>query len=133
MAEALTWTQKQVTTASNNPFNTKQGFGRSGCTVRTDSHGVVYVFANQFAVGTPGNSSHIMIKSFDGGKSWTQPVNIGLAVNTCFLLQFDGAVFRCVVGGGGGGRDDPSAAPSGVIPNGAATGAGATNVILRTC
>ena len=36
-----TWTNKQVTPASNNPFNPKQGFGRSGCTVRTDSHGVV--------------------------------------------------------------------------------------------
>ena len=34
-----TWTQKQVTAASNNPFNVKQGFGRSGCTVRTDSAG----------------------------------------------------------------------------------------------
>ncbi len=127
-----TWTQKQVTPASNNPFNMKQGFGRSGCTVRTDSHGVVYVFANQFAVGTPGNSSHIMIKSFDGGKSWTQPVNIGLAVNTCFLLQFDGAVFRCVMDGVGGARDDLSAAPSVDIANGAPTGAGATNEILRT-
>ncbi len=127
-----TWTQKQVTSASNNPFNTKQGFGRSGCTVRTDSHGVVYVFANQFAVGTPGNSSHLMIKSFDGGKSWTRPVNIGLAVNTCFLVQFDGSGFRCVMDGVGGARDDLSAAPSVDIANGAPTGAGATNEILRT-
>jgi hypothetical protein len=127
-----TWTQKQVTSASNNPFNTKQGFGRSGCTVRTDSHGVVYVFADQFAVGTPGNSSHIMIKSFDGGKSWTQPVNIGLAVDTCFLVQFDGSGFRCVMDGVGGARDDLSAAPSVDIANGAPTGAGATDEILRT-
>jgi hypothetical protein len=127
-----TWTQKQVTSASNNPFNTKQGFGRSGCTVRTDSHGVVYVFADQFAVGTPGNSSHIMIKSFDGGKSWTQPVNIGLVVDTCFLVQFDGSGFRCVMDGVGGARDDLSAAPSVDIANGAPTGAGATDEILRT-
>ncbi len=127
-----TWTQKQVTSASNNPFNTKQGFGRSGCTVRTDSHGVVYVFADQFAVGTPGNSSHIMIKSFDGGKSWTRPVNIGLAVDTCFLVQFDGTSFRCVMDGVGGARDDLSSAPSVDIANGAPTGAGATDEILRT-
>src|SRR5213078_3620217 len=127
-----TWTQKQVTSASNNPFNTKQGFGRSGCTVRTDSHGVVYVFADQFAVGTPANSSHIMIKSLDGGKSWTRPVNIGLAVDTCFLVQFDGTSFRCVMDGVGGARDDLSAAPSVDIANGAPTGAGATNEILRT-
>src|SRR5205823_14400314 len=85
-----TWTPKQVTSASDNPFNTKQGFGRSGCTVRTDSRGVVYVLANQFAVGMPGLGSHILIKSFDGGKTWTRPQNIGLAVDTCFLVQFDG-------------------------------------------
>ncbi len=127
-----TWTQKQVTSASNNPFNTKQGFGRSGCTVRTDSHGAVYVFANQFGVGTPGNSSHILVKSLDGGKSWTRPVNIGLAVDTCFLVQFDGTSFRCVMDGVGGARDDLSAAPSVDIANGAPTGAGATNEILRT-
>src|SRR6266700_4133315 len=127
-----TWTQKQVTPASNNPFNTKQGFGRSGCTVRTDSHGVVYVFANQFGVGTPGKSSHILVKSLDGGKSWTRPVNIGLAVDTCFLVQFDGTSFRCVMDGVGGARDDLSAAPSVDIANGAPTGAGATNEILRT-
>jgi len=127
-----TWTQKQVTSASNNPFNTKQGFGRSGCTVRTDSNGVVYVFADQFAVGTPGQESHIMIKSFDGGKTWTRPQNIGLAVNTCFLVQFDGTGFRCVMDGVAGARDDLSAAPSVDIANGAPTGAGATNEILRT-
>ena len=127
-----TWTPKQVTAASNNPFNTKQGFGRSGCTVRTDSHGVVYVFANQFAVGTPAHGSHILIKSFDGGKSWTRPVNIGAAVDTCFLVQFDGTGFRCTMDGVGGSRVDLSAAPSVDIANGAPTGAGATNEILRT-
>jgi hypothetical protein len=127
-----TWTQKQVTSASNNPFNMKQGFGRSGCTIRTDSHGVVYVFANQFAVGTPGQGSHIMIKSFDGGKTWTRPQNIGLAVDTCFSVQFDGTSFRCVMDGVAGARDDLSAAPSVDIANGAPTGAGATNEILRT-
>jgi hypothetical protein len=127
-----TWTPKQVTSASNNPFNPKQGFGRSGCTVRTDSHGVVYVFANQFAVGMPGQGSHIMIKSYDGGKTWTRPVNIGLAVDTCFAVQFDGTGFRCVMDGIAGARDDLSSAPSVDIANGAPTGAGATNEILRT-
>ncbi len=127
-----TWTQKQVTSASNNPFNTRQGFGRSGCTVRTDSHGVVYVFADQFGVGTPGNEAHILIKSFNGGKNWTRPQVIGQAVNTCFSVQFDGTGFRCVMDGIAGARDDLSAAPSVDIANGAPTGAGATNEILRT-
>jgi hypothetical protein len=127
-----TWTGKQVTSASNNPFNQKQGFGRSGCTVRTDSHGVVYVLANQFAVGQPGQGSHILIKSFNGGKTWTRPQNIGLAVDTCFSVQFDGTSFRCVMDGVAGARDDLSSAPSIDIANGAPTGAGATNEIVRT-
>jgi hypothetical protein len=127
-----TWKQKQVTSASNTPFNPKQGFGRSGCTVRTDSNGVVYVLANQFAVGMPGQGSHIMVKSFDGGKSWTPPKNVGLAVDTCFSVQFDGNGFRCVEDGVAGARDDLSSAPSIDIANGAPTGAEATNEILRT-
>ena len=126
-----TWTNKQVTSASNNPFNPKQGFGRSGCTVRTDSDGVVYVLANQFAVGTPGQGSHLLIKSFNGGKTWTRPQNIGLAVDTCFDVSFDGAGFRCVMDGVAGARDDLSSAPSIDIANGAPTGAGATNEIVR--
>src|SRR5437764_802989 len=127
-----TWTVNQVTPASNNPFNMKQGFGRSGCTVRTDSSGVVYVLANQFAVGMPGQGSHILVKSFDGGKSWTKPQNIGLAVDTCFSVQFDGTDFRCVEDGVAGARDDLGSAPSIDIANGAPTGAGATNEIVRT-
>jgi hypothetical protein len=127
-----TWTQRQVTSASNTPFNPKQGFGRSGCTVRTDSDGVVYVLADQFAVGTPGQGSHVLIKSYNGGKTWTQPQNIGLAVDTCFLVQFDGTGYRCVMDGIGGARDDISSAPSIDIANGAPSGAGATNEILRT-
>lgn len=127
-----TWTQKQVTPASNNPFNPVQGFGRSGCTVRTDSQGVVYVFANQFAVGLPGEGSHIMVTSKNGGKTWTRPKNIGLAVDTCFAVQFDGGSFRCVMDGVAGARDDLSSAPSVDIANGAPTGDGATDEIVRT-
>jgi len=127
-----TWTVNQVTPASNNPFNMKQGFGRSGCTVRTDSNGVVYVVANQFAVGMPGQGSHILVKSFDGGKSWTKPQNIGLAVDTCFAVQFDGTSFRCVEDGVAGARDDLGSAPSIDIANGAPTGADATDEIVRT-
>jgi hypothetical protein len=127
-----TWKEKQVTSATNNPFNPKQGFGRSGCTIRTDSQGVVYVFANQFAVGLPGSGAHLMIKSYDGGHTWRKPENIGLAVDTCFDVQFSGTGFRCVMDGVGGARDDLSSAPSVDIANGAPTGDGATNEILRT-
>jgi hypothetical protein len=124
-----TWTQKQVTPAATNPFNPQFGIGRSGCTVRTDSEGVVYVFANQFAIGTPGFGSHILVKSFDGGRTWTQPKSIFTAVDTCFLVQFDGTSFRCVMDGVAGARDDLSSAPSVDIANGAPSGVGATNLI----
>jgi hypothetical protein len=126
------WRQKQVTSASDNPFNTTQGFGRSGCTVRSDSNGVVYVLANQFAVGEPGHGSHILIKSYDGGKNWTRPQEVGEAVDTCFAVAFDGSSYRCVMDGIAGARDDLSSAPSIDIANGAPSGAGATNEILRT-
>jgi hypothetical protein len=106
------WRVKQVTDATNNPFNQKKGFGRSGCTIRTDSEGVVYVFANQFAVGTPGAGKHIMIRSFDGGRRWTRPVELFTAVDSCFAVQFDGTGFRCVMDGVAGARDDLSSSPS---------------------
>ena len=127
-----TWTQHQVTSASTTPFNPVQGFGRSGCTVRTDSHGVVYVLANQFAAGMPGHGSHLLIKSLNGGKTWTRPQEIGDAVDTCFEVSFDGGGFRCVEDGVAGARDDLSSAPSIDIANGAPTGADATNEIVRT-
>ena len=119
-----TWTDRQVTDATNNPFNPKKGFGRSGCTIRTDSEGVVYVFANQFAVGTPGAGKHIMIRSFDGGQKWTRPVELFTAVDACFAVQFDGAGFRCVMDGVAGARDDLSSSPSVDIANGTPDGPG---------
>jgi len=57
-----TWSSRQVappTTA------TPVGF-HQGCTVRTDSHGVVYVFFTHSFAGTPGHGFHQMIKSVDG-------------------------------------------------------------------
>ncbi|HXF73213.1 MAG TPA: sialidase family protein [Actinomycetota bacterium] len=122
-----TWRLKQVTDATNNPFNPKKGFGRSGCTIRTDSQGVVYVFANQFAVGTPGNGAHILIRSFDGGKSWTRPQVLFQATDACFFV--DPVIFRCVMDGVAGARDDLSSAPSVDIASGAPTGEGATDLI----
>jgi hypothetical protein len=123
-----TWRNRQVTPAEDNPFNPVHGFGSSGCTIRTDSHGVVYVFANQFAVGTPGAGYHILIQSFDGGKSWTKARKLFQAYDTCNYI--DPVLGRCTMDGINGARDDLSSSPSIDIANGAPTGADATDEIL---
>src|SRR5439155_12675658 len=50
-----TWTQKQVNSST---ANNAKGF-KAACTVRTDSHGVVYLFYTQFAVSLPGLGHHV--------------------------------------------------------------------------
>jgi hypothetical protein len=122
-----TWTQKQVTPAANNTHS-QQGFGRSGCTVRTDSHGVVYVFDTAFGVGTPGVGQIQMIKSFDGGHTWTRPQAIFRAYDTCSYVE--ASIGRCVEDGVAGARSDLSSAPSVDIAIGAPSGADATNRIV---
>jgi hypothetical protein len=125
------WTQKQVTPATNNT-SSKNGFGRSGCTVRTDSQGVVYVFVYQFAFdplgAAPGQIQ--MIKSFDGGRTFSRPVNVFTAYDTCNRIE--PSIGRCVEDGVGGARSDLSPAPSADIANGAPTGAGASNRIVMS-
>jgi hypothetical protein len=125
-----TWTQQQVGQASNNPFNPVQGFGASGCTIRTDSHGVAYLFANQFANGTPGAGYHILLQSFNGGKSWTNARTLFHAYDTCNYV--DPVLGRCTMDGINGARDDLSSSPSVDIANGAPTGSDATNEIVDT-
>jgi hypothetical protein len=123
------WTQHQVTSATNN-IHSRNGFGRSGCTVRTDSHGTVYVFVFQFAFNaTTAAAGQIqMIKSFDGGRHWTRPANVFTAFDTC--NYFEPSIGRCVEDGVAGARSDLSPAPSVDIANGAPTGGDATNRIV---
>ena len=123
------WTQKQVTPAANNP-NSQQGFGRSGCTVRTDSSGVVYVFDNAFGLGAPGLGRIQMVKSLDGGSTWTRPQDVVQTFDTC--SAFEPSIARCVMDGVGGARSDLSPAPSVDIANGAPTGTDATNRIVMS-
>jgi hypothetical protein len=121
-----TWSERQLTPATNNTHS-RNGFGRSGCTVRTDSHGVVYVFDFQFGFNaTTAAAGQIqMIKSTDGGAHWTRPVNIFRAFDTC--NEFEPSIGRCVEDGVGGARSDLSPAPSVDIANNAPTGTDATN------
>ena len=125
------WSQHQVTPATNNT-RSRNGFGRSGCTVRTDSHGVVYVFDFQFGFSpTTAAAGQIqMIRSFDGGAHWERPVNIFIAFDTC--NAFEPSIGRCVEDGVGGARSDLSPAPSVDIANGAPSGADASNRLVLT-
>jgi hypothetical protein len=122
-----TWTQHQVTAATNNPSN---AFGHTACTIRTDSHGNAYVFYTQFAAGTPGYGSINFVRSSDGGATWSRPQFVTTAVDSCSYV--DPVVGRCMMDGVAGSRSDLSSAPSVDIANGAPDGAGASNEILLT-
>jgi hypothetical protein len=123
-----TWTNHQITPATNNT-SSRNGFGRSGCTIRTDSHGVAYVFAFQFGSGLPGVGQQLMATSSDGGAHWTRARPIFAATDLC--TGFEPAIGRCVEDGIGGARDDLGPDPSVDIANGAPTGADATNQIIN--
>jgi hypothetical protein len=126
-----TWSTKQITPAGTNGSGPNL-FGLSGCTVRTDSNGVVYVFAEMFEnptlVGLPTHGFHVMFKSTDGGRSFTKAQVVRQITDPCFFV--DPVYGRCVMDGFAGARTDLSAAPSVDIANGAPTGAGASNEIL---
>jgi hypothetical protein len=126
-----TWTETQVTPATNN-ISSRNGFGRSGCTVRTDSHGVVYVFDFQggFDPITAAPGVIQMITSTNGGATWSRPRTVQTAYDGC--NAFEPSIGRCVMDGVGGARDDLSPAPSVDIANGAPDGDGATDRIVMT-
>jgi hypothetical protein len=117
-----TWTQKQVGPATDNGINGQP----DGCTVRTDSHGNVYVFG----VGARGGVAYeMMYKSTDGGAHFTGPTLLSTAVNPGVI---DPVIGRPVMDGIAGARNDLADAPSADIANGAPTGADATNQIVLT-
>jgi hypothetical protein len=121
-----TWTTRQVSQAAT---NAQHGF-RNASTIRTDSNGVVYLFFAQFGNGTPGVGSHSMVKSYDGGQTWTRPQDIVSMNDACYNV--DPVIGRCVEDGIAGARMDLAPAPSVSISNGAPTGADATNEIVDT-
>jgi hypothetical protein len=125
-----TWRQKQVTPAHAVP---PKLWGQSGCTIRTDSDGVVYVFYEQFQSPfrfLPPRGTHMLVKSFDGGTSWTRPMTLYGITDPCFNLSNDGGGDRCVEDGIAGARNDLAASPSVDIANGAPSGLDATNEIV---
>jgi hypothetical protein len=118
----VTWTTRQVGPATNNGINSQP----DGCTVRTDSHGVVYVFG----VGTRNRTSYeMMYRSTDAGAHFTGPT---LTASVVEPGVFDPVQGRPVMDGLGGARVDLASAPSVDIANGAPSGADATNQIVMT-
>jgi hypothetical protein len=125
-----TWEVKQVSPAHN---VAPKLWGHSGCTIRTSSTGTVYVFYELFQDPSrflPPVGTHMMVRSFDGGRSWERPRALFRVTDPCFYV--DPVIGRCMMDGIGGSRNDLAAAPSVDIANGAPTGAGATNVIVDT-
>jgi hypothetical protein len=119
-----TWTTKQITPATNN----SQASQPDGCTVRTDSHGAVYVFG----VGTPEGmktTGEVMYKSVDGGEHFTGPTFVQPVTHPG---EFDAVLGRPVLDGIAGARNDLATGPSVDIANGAPSGADATNRIVMT-
>jgi len=125
-----TWSQKQVSPASN---VAPSRWGRSGCTIRTDSDGTVYVFWELFQspfVFSPPIGSLQFVKSTDGGSSWSRPQTITPVTDSCWFI--DPITSRCTMDGIAGARDDLASAPSVDIANGAPTGTDATDQIVMT-
>ena len=122
-----TWDVRQITPAAN----TNRGNGRQGCSVRTDSDGVVYVFW-EGASGKKSNppffdSAQLMARSFDGGQTFERPRVVADVID---CGEFDPATGRLSFDGVAGARTDSF--PSVDIGNGAPTGAGARNLIVMT-
>jgi hypothetical protein len=115
-----TWATDKVSPAHN---VSAKHFGQSGCTIRTDSNGVAYVFYEEFQEPpkfSPPAATHFMVRSFNGGESWSKPRAILRAVDPCFRV--DPVIGRCVMDGIAGARSDLAAAPSVSIANGAPHG-----------
>ena len=121
-----TWTQHQISAAANNA----QRNPVDGCTVRTDSRGVAYVFG--VATSSPANHQafEFMSKSFDGGRTWSRPTPVVGPVTQPGVP--DPVIGRPTIDGIAGARSDLAPAPSVDIANGAPTGADATNRIVMT-
>ena len=114
------WRTKQVGPATDNANSTQP----DGCTIRTDSHGTVYVFG----VGTRGSQSmQLMYRSFDGGAHWVGPTAVAAVVAPGVL---DPQLGRPVMDGIAGARVDLAAGPSVDIANGRPSGSPATDEIF---
>jgi len=120
-----TWTTHAFAPPVNSP---SEGY-RLTCTVRTDSRGGVYVFFTHFLGQFPSfnlEATQTIVKSSDGGATWTEPVDFMPMNIGCYYADTIGD--RCAEEGPAGTANEPSASIS--IANGAPTGADATDEIV---
>ncbi|MFL5796639.1 MAG: sialidase family protein [Actinomycetota bacterium] len=119
----VTWKQHQIAP----PVSNSQHGTLDGCTVRTDSHGAVYVFFTHFS-NTGLEGAHTLVKSLDGGQTWRPPRDVVPMTDPCFNVE--PITHRCVEDGIAGARTDLAAMPSVDIANGTPSGTDATNEII---
>jgi hypothetical protein len=137
-----TWRSMQISPADSTGSGPSE-WGIAGRTVRTDSHGTVFVFAemtdNHAITGNPppqgvpasplpSHSAHVMFTSHDGSATWTRPQTLFRITDVCAFV--DPLSLRCVMDGYTGARTDIGSTPSVDIANGAPTGKDATNLII---
>ncbi len=111
-------TQRQITAAAGNA----QQFGRQGCSMKTDSRGVLYVFFEGAEKKVP---SQLLARSFDGGKSFERPHAIS-TVTDCGGLDVVGRG-DLTLDGQAGARN--SSFPLADVANGAPSGVDAPNTV----
>ena len=119
-----TWTQRQISQAANTGSSAGRSGGRQGCTIRTDSAGVVYVF---WSGSLKSQEVNYLSRSFNGGKNFEKPRPVATVVECGALDPVQG---RFTFDGVAGARTNSF--PSVDIANGAPSGADATNRIVMT-